>query len=278
LLHDQLWLAQLDTHSSLSYARRPLISNWIVMSSEISSNVESADAESRMRRNLGLDATTDPASASLSLADPLKGARQAIRSQAAAREYVERQLAYAETTISDLQSKLHQARREKDAAIESGRAAMAAKIVAERNLMAAEAALSTEKTTRECRDRALRDAQAMVKELEGRRETARQALQTTQAELAAERQARLKKETAKAVTATPEPVPPTGPGDGAVPPVPSRRGRPPKITVVQPVAVPSEASTPVIIHSFPTQPTTRKPATGGRSPAPKPVKWWVKGR
>jgi ribosome-binding protein aMBF1 (putative translation factor) len=69
---------------------------------------------------------------------------------------------------------------------------MAAKIVAERSLTATKAALSYEKSTRERGDRALREAQAVVKELEGRLETARQAAGTTQAELAAERQARLK--------------------------------------------------------------------------------------
>jgi len=84
-----------------------------------------------MRRSLGLGTTPISAPTSPPADDPLRGARQAIRSQAAAREYVERQLAHAEATIEDLRSMLHRARRDKDAAIEAARSATARKVAVE---------------------------------------------------------------------------------------------------------------------------------------------------
>ena len=54
-----------------------------------------------MRQNLGLSDGTKPSAAD----DPQRLARQAIRSQAAARDYAERQLARAEQTIQDLHAK-----------------------------------------------------------------------------------------------------------------------------------------------------------------------------
>ena len=59
-------------------------------------------------------------------------ARQAIRSQAAAREYVERQLAQAQTSVHDLRTKLFHARQEKDRAMEAARSATARKVNADR--------------------------------------------------------------------------------------------------------------------------------------------------
>src|ERR1700733_8880490 len=69
------------------------------MSSEASSFERTDDIENRMRRRLGLDAGSVPGSVPSHPIDPLRGARQAIRSQAVAREYVERQLAHAEAPI-----------------------------------------------------------------------------------------------------------------------------------------------------------------------------------
>ena len=83
------------------------------MSSETSDHKPPDDVESKMLRSLGLGTASNPTSVLSSPIDPLKAARQAIRSQAVAREYAERQLAHAEVTIQDLRTKLHHARQEK---------------------------------------------------------------------------------------------------------------------------------------------------------------------
>jgi hypothetical protein len=148
------------------------------------------DDEVKMRRRLGLDPASNAALVPSLTSDPLRGARQAIRSQAAAREYVERQLAHAEATNQDLRTKLHHARREKDAAVEAARAATARMGIAQRTLVATEAELSTEKAARERGERALRDAQTTIRDLQSRIDAVGHKLEETQAELAAERQAR----------------------------------------------------------------------------------------
>src|ERR1039458_3879254 len=86
------------------------------------------EAEARMRRSLGLDFAPQTSSSS----DPLKAARQVIRLQTAAREHAERQLAQAQTTIHDLRTKLHHARRDNDEAQEAARLATTARDTAER--------------------------------------------------------------------------------------------------------------------------------------------------
>jgi hypothetical protein len=151
---------------------------------------QAGDAEAKMRRSLGLDTTSNRVSAPSIPADPMRGARQAIRSQAAAREYVERQLAHAEATIQDLRTKLHHARQDKDAAVEAARSATAREVNAERNLISIDSVLTTEKASRELGDRALREAQATMRDQQGRLDVAVQGLEKAKAELAAERQAR----------------------------------------------------------------------------------------
>ena len=171
-----------------------LISPRGIVSSETSSHDRPDDIEGRMRRSLGLLGTTPVSAPTSSPADdPLRGARQAIRSQAAAREYVERQLVHAEATIEDLRGKLHHARRDKDAAIEAARSAAARKVAVERSLAATESALATEKAARDRSDRALREAQATISHLQVKLDAA---AETAKAELAAERQVRQKAETA----------------------------------------------------------------------------------
>jgi len=142
-----------------------------------------------MRRSLGLVTSSNGSTPPLS-SDPLKAARQAIRSQATAREYAERQLAQAQAAVRELQSKLHHARVDKDAADEAAWLATTTKISAERTLVATESALAAEKVARERGARALQDAQVTIRELQGKLDTAVRALQAVQAELAAERQAR----------------------------------------------------------------------------------------
>jgi hypothetical protein len=154
------------------------------------------DAEARMRRNLGLNTGSNLDPIPSSPTDPMKAARQAIRSHTAAREYAERQLVHAEATIQDLRTKLHHARREKDAAAEAARLAGSRKATAEHTLIATEATLTAERAARDRGDRALREAQVTIRDLQGRLDGPAQGLETAKAELAAERQARQKAEVA----------------------------------------------------------------------------------
>jgi len=71
---------------------------------------EGDDAETGMRRDLGLGTAFDPDPAIPSSNDPMKAAPQAIRSQAA-RDYAERELVHAEATIQELRAKLHRPSR-----------------------------------------------------------------------------------------------------------------------------------------------------------------------
>ena len=103
------------------------------------------DAEPKLRHTLGLSDEPKPSGA----ADPQRLARQAIRSQAAAREYAERQLLRAEQMIRDLSAKLHAVRGEKGAALEAARSTHTALAQAERDLRTAEAALISEKAANE---------------------------------------------------------------------------------------------------------------------------------
>jgi C4-dicarboxylate-specific signal transduction histidine kinase len=180
------------------------------MSSETSDHKPPDDVESKMLRSLGLGTASNTASVLSSPIDPLKAARQAIRSQAVAREYAERQLAHAEVTIQDLRTKLHHARQEKDAAVEATGAATAMRITAQRTLIATEAALADEKAARNRDDRALREAQATVRDLQGRLDAATQGLERAKAELTAERQARQQTEEAlrdaTSIHQSPEPI------------------------------------------------------------------------
>jgi hypothetical protein len=164
------------------------------MSSETSSHDRPDDVEARMRQRLGLNTTPGTTPVPPPADDPLRGARQAIRSQAAAREYVERQLAHAETTIQDLRSKLHHARRDKDAAVDAARSAAARKVAVDRTLAAIESAFTTEKAARERFERSLREAQATINHLQRKLDATAQGLEAAKAELAAERQARQKAE------------------------------------------------------------------------------------
>ena len=99
----------------------------------VETSTHTSDAESTMRRNLGLDG---PSPSSLTN-DPLKMARQAIRSQVTAREYTERQLDQAQGTIQDLRVKLRHVHQEREAAVNAAQSAMVAKDAAERKMRAA---------------------------------------------------------------------------------------------------------------------------------------------
>ncbi len=145
-----------------------------------------------MRHNLGLRTASSLALAAPRAGDPMRGARQPIRSRAAGREYVERQLVHAEATIQELRTKLHHARREKDAAVEAARLATVAKNAAKDTLILTEAALTAEKAARDRGDRALREAQTTIRDLQTGLDDAARNFETAKADLPAERQARLK--------------------------------------------------------------------------------------
>src|SRR6185437_16250095 len=113
------------------------------------------DAEANMRRNLGINSSSN---------DPLKMARQAIRSQVTAREYTERQLVQAQGAIQDLRTKLRHVHQEREAAVATARSARAA-----------ESALATERATRTRIEGMLRDADATVHDLRQKLAAANQA-------------------------------------------------------------------------------------------------------
>jgi hypothetical protein len=208
-----------------------------------------------MRQRLGLNTTPGTTPVPPPADDPLRGARQAIRSQAAAREYVERQLAHAEATIEDLRGKLHHARREKDAAVDAARTTAARKVAVDRTLVATESALATEKVARDRSDRALREAQATISLLQSKLNAAVQSLEVAKAELASERQARQKAENDwRGPKTAPQIAAPAIDDDPAVSP-----------TTVQPkrdVDCPVEASNVVVVEACPVQvipPKVRRP-------------------
>jgi hypothetical protein len=240
------------------------------------------DAEARMRRSLGIDPASNAAAAAQPMSnDPLKGARQAIRSQAAAREYVERQLAHAEATIQDLRNKLHRARQEKDAAVEAARSALARKTTVERTLFSTEGALASEKALRERGDRALAEAQAMVRELQTRLDAAVRNHETAEADLVAERQARQKAEAAlRDAKAERRSVPPADPNAPVVAIVKRPVGRPRKV-VAEPAAAAGKypVTAPRVSEPAPakTEPQPKKSARSLPADDQEPVQWWVPG-
>jgi hypothetical protein len=120
---------------------------------------------------------SDPDPAAPSLNDPMKAARQVIRSQAA-RDHAERELVHAEATIQELRTKLHHAHREKDAALEAARLATAAKLAAQRSMLEAEA-------SRDRSDRALREALVTNRDLQATLDAFARGFETAKAELLA---------------------------------------------------------------------------------------------
>ena len=212
------------------------------------------DAEAKMRLSLGLSESTRP----VPVADPQRLARQAIRSQAAAREYAERQLVRSEQAIQDLQTRFHAVRREKDAAVAAIRGAQAAQIQAERRMRAVESALLAEKAARESAQREVREARAMIQDLRSKLALANQTVETQQTELQQARtvaEGARRAKTAQATTHTPV-MPDMDADEPAGQPVKRKRGRPPG---KRDPSVPPRA--------------TRKPYATDQ----EPVQWWTAG-
>jgi hypothetical protein len=212
------------------------------------------EAEAKMRQSLGLSDGSRPLVAD----DPQRLARQAIRSQAAAREYAERQFARAEHTIQDLRTKLHAVRREKDIAVEAARTAHAAQAQAERGQRAVEAVLINERSISDRTQRDAREAWVTMQDLRAKLALANQTAEAVQTQLAQERQARIAAEQARSATPASAAVGEIGiaPSD---PPAKRRRGRPP-----------GKGDT-----SVPRQPApkTRKSYAANQ----EPVQWWTEG-
>ena len=268
------------------------------------------DAESKMRRNLGLDGGPANGSSSSSSNDPLKMARQAIRSQVTAREYTERQLSQAQGTIQDLRTRLRHVHQERETAINSAQSAMAAMTNTERNMRTAESALATERATRVRIEGMLRDAETTIRDLREKLATANQNLRGMQAELEAERQDRQVADDAgqPVVTVTETVVAPIR--DAAAPTVRRPVGRPRKIVgapveaLIQPLNEHRASSNDEALSNRDVvAPTVRRPmgsrrkaATvqqvrkstvqtasvgtkkgGKRTDDQEPVQWWVEG-
>lgn len=270
------------------------------MSSEISSIPHTGDIELKMRRSLGLDAPPTPGTIPSSPSDPLKAARQAIRSQSAAREYVERQLAHAEATIQDLRTKLHHARQEKDTAVQAARSATAMRLSVQRALIATEAALATEKAARDHGDRAFREAKATISHLQTKLDAAAQGLETVRAELVAERQTRQKAEDALREATVASQIVASASGNEAVSPViqqpervlpapspsdvdrPAKAGRATTVDPIvrRPVGRPRKAGSVQVTTNKVKGTGATKPkgiASGRNASDQQPVQWWIEG-
>jgi hypothetical protein len=193
------------------------------------------DEETNVRRSVGRDGASANGSAPSSSNDPMKIARQAIRSQTWARDYAERQLIQAQTAIQELRTRLRHVHQEREAAVVAAQSAIAARSNAERTLASTETALATERSARDRTNRALQDAEATIRDLREKLATANQTLNMVQAEMAAERLARPEAEDAlRSVIAAREVVAPPI-QDASVPMVRRPVGRPRKTAMAQPI-------------------------------------------
>jgi len=240
------------------------------------------EAELEQRPSFGSGTVSKPGSPATMTSDPLKGARQAIRSQAAAREYVERQLVHAEATIEDLRAKLRHARQDNAAAAEAARSAMAAKVTAQRAATTTEAALTTERTARDRAERAFREAQATINLLQTKATSAAQEIETAKAQLASEREARREAEDALREAKTAQRyLAPAAPDAATILPVKRPVGRPRKTPLVQPAEVPATAAANVPERTTALSGNPDKVKVKVRAQPQiadqEPVQWWVEG-
>jgi hypothetical protein len=252
-----------------------------------------------MNIGLGLDGTSPSPSSN----DPMRVARQAIRSQVTAREYIERQLVHAQSAIEELRTKLRHVHHEREVAVSTAQSAIAARETAERSARAAESALISERGNRARIEGMLRDAETTIRDL---REKLATANQTMQVERAAERLNRqsaddevnvasevmvptvrddglpvverpvgtsrkiaLAQPAPTMISPVDEPLAIVSPTVGAVAPA-SRRpvGRPRKMVVVEPISK----------VKFRTKEAKQQQTLGNRgADIQEPVQWWVEG-
>jgi hypothetical protein len=219
-----------------------------------------------MPMNIDPDSASHNGSAISSSNDPLRGARQAIRSQVTAREYTERQLVQAQNVIEELRIKLRHVHHEREVALSAAQSAIAARDVAERSTRAAETALTSERANRARIEGMLRDAETTIRDL---REKLATANQTMQVERAAER---LNRSTDDGVIVEPEAIAPTV-RDGGLPVVKRPVGRLHKVPLAQPVPTmirPGEE--PPVIRNETVPPNVNNVASASRRPVGIPRK------
>jgi chromosome segregation ATPase len=236
---------------------------------------EGDDAETGMRRGLGLGTAFDPDQGAPSSNDPMKAARQAVRSQTA-RDYAERELVHAEATIQELRTKLHHAHRERDAALEAARLATTAKLAAQRSILEAEAA-------RDHSDRALREALATNRDLQAKLDALARGFETKKAEPAAERQAPLKADDLRrggSIATARETVLPARHDDAVIQTMRRPVGRPRKTATTTPAPASNGTDGKVVE----TEETIAEPAgnlqkkvRNRQAAGQEPVQWWVEG-
>jgi hypothetical protein len=195
-------------------------------------------------------------------ANQLDAARQAIRSQAAARDHAERLLVEAQATVRSLQTALAHERLAKDEAILRAEADKRT-IYHARETVQGE--LVVERAVRDRLERSVSDSEATISSLEAR-------LERVRAELATERRAR---QNAEAVGKMPVEAP-ANRNETAVPTVRRPVGRPRKILVVRTVETPAKASAKAKAPGVTAKAKgSTKPDQAARRPAGKPVKWWL---
>nr|WP_294556471.1 hypothetical protein [uncultured Rhodopila sp.] len=236
---------------------------------------EGNDAETGTRRGLGFGTGADPDPAAPLSNDPMKAARQVIRSMAAL-DYAERELVHAEATIQELRTKLHHAHREKDAAIEAARLATAAKLAAQRGMLDAEA-------SRDRSDRALRDALVANRDLKAKLDGLARGFDTAKAEPAAERQPRPRADDswqeAPIATARGAALPGSH-GDAVIQTIRRPVGRPRKTAATAPAPASNKTGVKAMGSDETIARTAgklEKKARNRQAAGQEPVQWWVEG-
>jgi hypothetical protein len=227
-----------------------------------------------MPMNIGPDSALHDGSAITPSNDPMRVARQAIRSQVTAREYIERQLAQAQNAIEELRAKLRHVHHEREVAVSAAQSAIAARDIAERSMRAAESASTSERANRARIEGMLRDAETTIRDL---REKLATANQTTQVERAAERLNRQSADEGLIVAS--EATVPTA-RDSGWPVVKRPVGRPRKMVDAEPIQASAKPSEEAQASGEATAKLAGKMAKedrGRRADDQEPVQWWVEG-
>jgi hypothetical protein len=233
------------------------------------------DADTALRRGLGLGTASDRDPVGSSSNDPIKATRQVVRLQVAL-DYAEREFIHAEATVQELRTKLHHAHREKDAAVEAARLATAAKLAAQRSVLEAESA-------RDRGDQALREALATNRDLQAKLDGIARGFAPAKAEPAAERQAPLKAEHSPRggpIATAREAALPASHDDAVVQTIRRPVGRPRKPAATVPAPESNETdgkatdSHEVVAE---TAGNLQKKARIRPAAGQEPVQWWVEG-
>ena len=190
----------------------------------------------------------------------LDAARQAIRSQATAREHAERALAEAQATIRAVQTALAHERLAKDEMIRRAE-------VEKQGLQTVQAELVVERALRDRLERSLRDSETTIQNLHARLHEVRTEL--TMESLARKKAEDTVRDAARGVTKSV--------GRDEVVDAPVRRpvGRPRKIAVVPLMENTVEPSAKAQAGRIADKKGLAKAPRAARLPAGKPIKWWL---